>query len=949
MALASGSSLGGYEIRRQLGAGGMGVVYLAHDVKLGRQVAIKVLSGDFVADHARTRRFEQEARAASGLNHPNVCVVHALGETGDGQPFIAMEYIEGHTLRHILQARPASLREAIDIAIQIGSGVGAAHAAGIVHRDLKPENVLVRADGLVKVVDFGLAKHAVAGLPSDLTEATRSLVQTDAGVVMGTFSYMAPEQARGQDVDARADIWALGVILYELVSGHPPFTGETRSDVLAAVLQREPSPLDRIDPRVPHQLQRIVAKALRKDRAQRYQTVTDLRLDLEELRSELQVSSSAASAAASISPAAFPTPPPVRRESSAEFLLTGLGRHKPAIAGVVLALSAIVAYAAWRTSQGRNAPAGAEIKSPVQRNLTRLTFGEGLQTDPTFSPDGRFIAYASDRTGNFAIWVQPVAGGDPVQVTRSPAPDTQPAWSPDGSTIAFRSERGGGGLYVVPALGGHERQLTSFGQHPKWSTDGTAISFLVGPSLDSGEGPVRFYSVAAEGGPTRELGASFLSNGTWRWVARHPDGRISAVGQHAKLGVGFFTFREDGSQVVASKLPAQPVLVDSNGFARIRFQWNPKGTAIYIEASVNALENLWRVQVEPETLEWRTVERLTTDSTSDVAVTLSRDESHLAFTQRSVTTRLWAFPFDAATGRLVAARSGGQAIPITDASGVPQAFSLSPDGNRVAYEMTRAGTTDAPEMWLTDIDNGRSELVGPGGFASAWSADGRRLAYAKFLKEKSALFVRDLDGSGEEHQLSSWSAQRALLPTSWTPDGRFILLSAALNDRAPLWLWPTAGGNDKPSRAVFDEPGKNFWQGQISPNGRWVAFVPEIAADPGHIHVAITPIEGAPSDRWVLILTESPWTDKPRWTPDGRALYFVAKGTNGFFNLIGQRFDPERGVPVGAPFAVTQYDSPSLFVSPYMNVTEMGIAAHRAVLTMTSIKGSVWMLDNMDK
>jgi Tol biopolymer transport system component len=190
-----------------------------------------------------------------------------------------------------------------------------------------------------------------------------------------------------------------------------------------------------------------------------------------------------------------------------------------------------------------------------------------------------------------------------------------------------------------------------------------------------------------------------------------------------------------------------------------------------------------------------------------------------------------------------------------------------------------------------------------------------------------------------------------MLPTSWTRDGRFILLSVTgrTTDRTPLWLWPEAGGTDKPSRVLFDEPRTNFWQGQISPNGRWLAFVPEITADPGRGRIEVAPIEGAPPDRWVPIVPDSAWADKPRWTPDGRALYFISKGTNGFFNLVGQRFDPERGVPVGAPFSVTRYDSPSLFVSPYLNVTEIGIAAHRAVLTMTSIKGSIWMLDNVDK
>ncbi len=383
MALAPGSQLGGYEIRRQLGAGGMGVVYLASDLKLGRQVAIKVLSGDFGADHARTRRFEQEARAASALNHPNVCIVHALGETAAGQPFIAMEYVEGHTLRHLLQAQPPTLRQALDIATQIAAGVGAAHALGIVHRDLKPENVIVRGDGLVKVLDFGLAKLASSSLSAEAPEATRTIVQTDAGVVMGTYTYMAPEQARGQDVDARADIWALGVVLYELVAGRPPFTGGTRSDVLAAVLEREPVPLDRVNPRLPHELQRLVAKALRKDRAQRYQTITDLRLDLEALGDELQNAStdtSATSPAALAPPATSSAAAPLR-ESSAEYLITGLGRHKLATAAAVIVLAA-GAFGLMRWGARQGAGAGTAAVTAAKPSIPRALDAHHVRRRP---------------------------------------------------------------------------------------------------------------------------------------------------------------------------------------------------------------------------------------------------------------------------------------------------------------------------------------------------------------------------------------------------------------------------------------------------------------------------------------------------------------------------------------------------------------------------------------
>jgi eukaryotic-like serine/threonine-protein kinase len=702
MSFDHGLQLQGYEVRRQLGAGGMGAVYLAHDVKLGRSVAIKVLSGEFGSDHARVRRFEQEARACSALSHPNVCVVYALGETSGGQPFIAMEYIEGQTLRHVLQTHPPTLNAALDIAIQIASGAGAAHAVGIVHRDLKPENVVVRQDGLVKVLDFGLAKIASGGLPVDESHATRTLVQTDAGVVMGTFTYMAPEQARGQAVDARTDIWALGAILYELVGGRPPFTGETRSDVLAAILEREPVPLDRVDPRVPHELQRIVAKALRKDRAQRYQTITDLRLDLEVLRSDLQGSSAAAAPVTETGPPPATTPQPVRRESSAEYILTGLARHKIAAASGLVLMAALATATVWWTRRGAAdgaAPRGAH----VQRNLTRLTFGSSLQTDPTLSPDGRFLAYASDRAGNFDIWVQPVAGGDPVQVTRDPEADTQPAWSPDGSTIVFRSEQGGGGLVAVAALGGPRRRLTTFGERPLWSRDGSAVLFQVSAYLNVGEAPARLYSVPAEGGTAQALAAPVLEHGTWLWIAEHPDGRLSAAGTHETQGKGFYTFSRSGEHLIKSNTSAVPSIISARSYDRFRFVWNRTGTRLYVEATVR-VGNLWRVDVDPSTLEWRGAERLTTGGGSDIDAVLSSDESRIAYVQQTSSMRLWAFPFDAAEGRLK-----GEAHPFSEEGAVVGTADLSTDGAAAVYSLERPGV-DRSEVWLHRFDTDAAQL-----------------------------------------------------------------------------------------------------------------------------------------------------------------------------------------------------------------------------------------------
>ena len=278
MPLSPGSRLDAYEIVRPLASGGMGEVWLATEVRLGRNVALKVLPADLTRDSLRVARFEQEARAASALNHPNVCTIHALGETSEGQHYIAMEYVEGETLRQRLSTTRLSIREALDIAIQVAAALSAAHAAGIVHRDIKPENVILRPDGLVKVLDFGLAKLAPIPADAGSTDNAPTVLKTDVGIVVGTAAYMAPEQARGLDVDARTDIWSLGVLLYEMVAGHRPFQGTTNVELSSAILRDPPAPLPA---HVPPTVGRVVRKCLAKDPGQRYLQVSEVRAALE--------------------------------------------------------------------------------------------------------------------------------------------------------------------------------------------------------------------------------------------------------------------------------------------------------------------------------------------------------------------------------------------------------------------------------------------------------------------------------------------------------------------------------------------------------------------------------------------------------------------------------------------------------------------------------------------
>src|SRR5215831_1370211 len=288
--LEPGTKLGRYEIRSQLGAGGMGEVYLAQDTRLDRKVALKILPNEVAADPDRMKRFVQEAKAASGLNHPNIITIYEIDQT-DSTTFIATEFIEGSTLREKMRAQPLPLGEVLNVAIQIAGALAAAHANGIVHRDIKPENIILRSDGIAKVLDFGLAKLTGKGSPElvDSEAPTRAHLKTDPGVVMGTATYMSPEQARGHQVDARSDIFSLGVVIYEMQTGHLPFEGSSIYEIMAAILSdQESPPLSRYSPEVPAELERIVSKVLRKNRDQRYQTIKDLLLDLQSLKQQLE-------------------------------------------------------------------------------------------------------------------------------------------------------------------------------------------------------------------------------------------------------------------------------------------------------------------------------------------------------------------------------------------------------------------------------------------------------------------------------------------------------------------------------------------------------------------------------------------------------------------------------------------------------------------------------------
>jgi Tol biopolymer transport system component/predicted Ser/Thr protein kinase len=435
----SGETISHYQLTRLIGSGGMGVVHLARDTRLGRLVALKLLQEDVAADPDRHRRLEREARAASSLNHPNIVTVYDVGED-QGRPFIAMEYVEGQTLADRLAGGSLPLRDVVHYARQIASALAAAHGAGIVHRDLKPANVLLTPDRRAKVADFGLAKLLPSAVlrSGDDDDTRRTAAATQSGVFVGTTSYVSPEQAEGRPVDARSDIFSFGSVLYEMVTGRRAFGGSNPMSVLAAVIGKDPTPLSELVGDVPQELQRIVTRCLRKDPDRRFQNMSDVCVALDELGDELS-------------------------EGLRARARSGPGWRAALLMVAGVALVAVVA-AVWWTSQRPQVTAS--------RQQLVSTFA-GSHRAASFSPDGRMIAFVSDADGSPQVWVKNLSGGDPIQITRG-VPARRPRWSPLNDQIVF--ERVGDGIWSVPPLGGEPRRITD-GYGPNISADGRQIVF----------------------------------------------------------------------------------------------------------------------------------------------------------------------------------------------------------------------------------------------------------------------------------------------------------------------------------------------------------------------------------------------------------------------------------------------------------------------------------------
>ena len=846
-----GRTFSHYRILAPIGKGGMGVVYKAEDTKLKRIVALKFLPLEAVGEGENRARFEREAQAAAALNHPNVCTIYEVDEA-DGQPFIAMEFVEGETLAAKIESGPLKIDDALDIAIQAARGLAAAHEHDIVHRDVKSANIMVVPEKTgherqVKLMDFGLAHLANAN-----TQLTKE------GTTLGTMSYMAPEQASGEKIDRRADIWALGVVLYEMIAGQQPFQGEYEQAVVYSILNEQAEPLTALRTGVPKELERIAGKALSKDRDERYQHVEEMLVDLRALKRSRE-------SASAVRP---PGQAAAKKASSVKY--AGF-----AAAGAVVL---IAAYPGLRPSE----PAPSE---PFR--VRPLTSYPGSETSPAVSPDGNRVAFCWDPEGDGSadIYALDLDATDPVQLTNTPEDERGPAWSPDGTAIAFvrRVSAGTSVLAVMPAVGGPERVIE--GVRPvsfrylsglTWERSGKAL--IVSHHDKPGDAP-RLVRVSLDNGQTETITSGSEGRGDFS-PSLSPDGRVLAFARGGGGTGSLFTVKlsSDGMPVSEPQLAG----IDRAG-AEDCPTWTPDGAEIVFASQLTVTpQGLWRVS--PSGAD--TPRQLETLGPNASCASVFPDGRRLVYQQLSRDVNIWRIEL---SGGGQAAGRERQILSSTLYDANPQ---HSPDGRQIVFETDRAGTKG---IWVADADgsNERPLFVDearPAG-SPRWSPDGRRVVFDAVTDGQYEVYVRNTAG-GPLLRLTQDPAADSV--ASWSSDGQWVYFGSGRGGARDIWKVSAAGG--EPQQVTRTGGGQMF----ESPDGKWLYFskAADAASDLWRL-----PAEGGEPERVASGVRGRPFT------VTSRGVYFMRRGAEGVdFRYSIYLLDPSTGresvvaaLPVGVP------------------------------------------------
>jgi Tol biopolymer transport system component len=900
----AGQTLLHYRIVEKIGEGGMGAVYKAVDTHLDRPVAVKVLPSDKVADAERKSRFVQEAKAASALRHPNIIVIHDIA-ADRGRDLIVMELVEGQSLDHLIGRRGIRLNEALGYAVQIADGLAKAHAAGIVHRDLKPTNVMVTADGLVKILDFGLAK-LTENVPASEAGPTLTLdaegkPRTEEGTIVGTAAYMSPEQAEGNKVDARSDIFSFGSVLYEMLTGRRAFGRDSRIKTLAAVLNEEPKPASSVSEAVPAELERIIGRCLRKDPQRRWQNMSDLKVALQDLKEDSESGRLQAAA-------------PARRGKKRTALF-------PAAAAVLLiAVAALILRFVVLKPQG-----------PVEYEFVPVTFDSGLTWCPTLSADGSLMAYASDREGNgdMDIWVQQVSGGKPLRLTAHPGDDNSPSLSPDGKEVAFCSDRDGGGIYIIDALaaGGEPRRIAEKGLNPRFSPDGRWIAFFILPaSLEARR--YSAYVISPKGGEPRQIlggfsfdyfvqGASFV----WSPDSRHLLFRGRRVDD--PKSVDWWVAPIDGGE------PVRTHAIENLGLATIvqyPVEWS--GNSVYFVSGTTVEGvNLLRASIDPK--DWKISGPVHTVTTGP-GMKLSPDvmpDGRVFFTEMKIAMNAWS----------VAARPDAAVVsakPQRLTQDLMQNFTpaISRDGAKAAFSAFGGAQASRNEVRVKDLrTGGESTFPAQGIIVNQYprlSPDGSLLAYRDISDEKVKTFIVT-PGAGVARVLCEGCFVAGFFPAN---DAALVRVKPNELERMDLLTGE--------KRVILSSPQDIIEDASLSPDGKWIAW---LAGEPdGRAVIRLSPVVSAQDGaRATITVAEADhYLSRPDWSPNGRWLYYLSE-KNGRASMFARPLDPRTRVPVGEEREVFTSTESRLWLNFPAGNGAIAVAADRITFESSGMTGNI--------